>query len=108
MQFGLSNNLVKILQAAIVHPIGHLVNRIIVTQIYPYKRHIATVLALLKSKVSGEDISNYRPISLLSPLSKVFEQVLHFQINQHIEKNNLWNKDNNAYRANHSTATALI
>ena len=86
----------------------HLVNRIIVTQNYPNKKKIARVLALWKSEINREDISYYRHISLLSPLNKVFEGVLHIQINQYMKNIGLWNRDNNAYRANHSTTTALI
>lgn len=105
---GLSNNIVKMSHTAITHPMIHLTNRIIARQLYPNKWKLARVLALWWSMGIREDISNYRPISLLSPLSKVFERFIHFQINQHMEKNRLWNKDMNAYKENHSTTRALI
>ena len=68
---GLSNKIVKMSHAAIIHPMRHLINRIIVTQIYPNKWKLARVLALWKNKGSREDVTIYRPISLLSLLSKI-------------------------------------
>ena len=45
---------------------------------------------------------------MLSLLSKVFEYVIYYQINQHMERMGFWNKDMNAYRENHSTTTVLM
>ena len=104
----LSNNIVKMLHAAITYPMRHPINRIIATQIYPNKWKLARVLAFWKSKGSRDDVSNHHPIILLSPVSKIFKQVIHYQINQHIVKHGLWNKDMNTYRENHSTTIALI
>ena len=50
-------------------------------------------------------MKDYRPISILPILSKVYEkQVLH-QITDFIETQQVYNKHQSGYRRNHSTAT---
>ena len=52
-------------------------------------------------------MKDYRPISILPILSKVYEkQVLH-QITDFIETQQVYNKHQSGYRKNHSTATIL-
>ena len=41
-------------------------------------------------------------------MSKIAEKCIQFQINSHMNKNNLWNQDMNAYREHFSTITALV
>ena len=53
------------------------------------------------------ELKDYRPISILPILSKVYEkQVLH-QITDFIETQQVYNKHQSGYRKNHSTATIL-
>ena len=53
------------------------------------------------------ELKDYRPILILSILSKVYEkQVLH-QITDFIETQQVYNKHQPGYRKNHSTATIL-
>ena len=53
-------------------------------------------------------LENYRPISNLNIIFKVLERVVFKQRNQHILDNNLGNPCQSAYKANHSTETALL
>ena len=58
------------------------------TGIFPDSLKIAKVIPLFKK---GDDkiLSNYRPISLLSSISKVFEKVIYNQIYCHFDTHNL-------------------
>ena len=61
----------------LVSPIlATLINESFSSGIFPDKFKIAKVITLHK-KGSTENPSNYRPISLLSIFSKIFEKVLH-------------------------------
>ena len=51
---------------------------------------------------------NYRPISLLPTLSKVFERVIFNQLYMYIDRNNLLSEQQYRFRANHSTQLAAI
>ena len=63
---------------------------------------------LKKPKLDSTDISNYRPVSNLSFLSKVLERVVDAQLSRYLTENGLHEKLQSAYRKNHSTETALI
>ena len=52
--------------------------------------------------------SNYKPISLLPTISKIFERVIYNQLYDHFIKNNLLSEQQYGFRANHSTELAAI
>ena len=69
----------------------------------------AIISPLLKSHdIDPDTLANYRPISLLSFLSKVFEKVGAGQLNEHLAINNIHDKFQSVYRPGFSTETALI
>ena len=51
---------------------------------------------------------NYRPVSTLHFIGKLIERAVNNQLNEHITINNLMEPMQLAYRAGHSTDTALI
>ena len=51
--------------------------------------------------------SNYRPISLLNPFSKIFERHLHNNINNFLKKHNVLHKYQYGFREGSSTELAL-
>ena len=53
-------------------------------------------------------LKNYRPVSNLSFLSKLLERVVLLQLTDHVSRNNLLERNQSAYRQNHSTETALL
>ena len=73
--------------------------------------HLITVANLIKvAKVfpiyrSGDKkcISNYRPISVLSFFSKVFEKVMYNHLIDFIDDNNILSKHQFGFKKNHST-----
>ncbi len=70
---------------------------------------IAYVTHLLKKpSLCSDDLNNYRPVSLLSFLSKLVERVVCRQLTRHFIKYNLYVLVQSAYRSDHSTETALL
>lgn len=68
----------------------------------------AVVKPLLKKPgLDAETPSNYRPVSNLAFLSKVFEKVSSKQLVHYLTENNLFEPLQSAFRANNSTETAL-
>ena len=65
-------------------------------------------LVLKKSILDQDDAKNYRPISNLTFISKVIERIVAEQIKKHLVDSNLMPPLQSAYRAGHSTETALI
>ena len=105
---GLSNHIIKLSMEPLILPITYLINQCIETSIFPNKWKLSKVVPLYKGKGSEDNPTNYRPISLLNPMSKILEKEIQHQLCKHMNKYGLWNKDLNAYRPNHSTITALI
>jgi hypothetical protein len=63
---------------------------------------------LKKASFDQNDFKHYRPVSNLSFLSKIIEKVVLSQTLKHLTVNNLLNPLQSAYRASHSTETALL
>ena len=63
---------------------------------------------LKKTTLNPEILKNYRPVSNLSFLSKILEKVVLRQLSSHLLTNNLFYSHRSAYRAGHSTETALL
>ena len=51
---------------------------------------------------------NYRPVAILSPLSKVLEKVIYEQVYNYFTKFSLFHPNLHGYRKNRSTQTALL
>ena len=72
--------------------------------VFPDNLKIAKVVPVFKSG-DGEIPTNYRPISVLTYLSKIFEKLLYGRINDYFTKNNLLSQQR--FRNNHSTSLAI-
>ena len=62
---------------------------------------------LKKPSLDSECLQNYRPISTLPFLSKILEKIVLSQLLLHLTRNDLLHSNQSAYRACHSTETAL-
>ena len=72
-------------------------------------KEAVVVPALKKPHLDCENYANYRPISILSTaVSKLLERAVAQRIDQHCFANGLYTKFQSAYRAHHSTETALM
>ena len=81
-------------------------NCAIYTKTYPTDLNIAKVSAIFKSG-DKEDINNYRPISVIPTLARVFERLIYNQIYDYLTVNYLLNPKQYGFRSLHSTASAL-
>ena len=75
----------------------------------PKSLKIANIRPLLKKTVLDSDIlKNYRPVSSLTFISKVIEEVISGRLNEHLINNSLFDPLQSAYRDKQSTETALL
>ena len=69
----------------------------------------AVVTPLLKKPSDDQDLlSNYRPVSNLSFISKILEKVVASRLSQHKTAHGLYEPFQSAYRSGHSTETAVL
>ena len=54
------------------------------------------------------EVNNYRPISLISNISKIIEKLIHRRLNSFLEQNNIFYPSQFGFRDRHSTSHALI
>ena len=77
------------------------------SSIYPDKWKIATVVPLFIGGVK-EDISNYRPVSLLPVPGKILEKIVHDQMMSFLKNNDSLCEKQNGFRPNHSTINSIV
>lgn len=86
-----------------------LINSSFSSGVFPLGLKCAVIVP--KIKKSGLDINdscNFRPVSNLPFLSKIFERLVLSRLCDHFMKNNLFPKCQSAYRPYHSTETVLL
>ena len=85
------------------------VNSSLRTGTFPANAHTAMVSPLLKKpSLCKDDLKNYRPVSNLHFTAKIIEKCVAAQFVEHLNLNQLMDPLQSAYRACHSTETALI
>ncbi|MES9905404.1 MAG: reverse transcriptase family protein [Sedimenticola sp.] len=107
---GLDNigpRLLKVAAQSISDSLTRIINHSITTSNFPDKWKEAKVTPLHKSG-SCFDVNNFRPISILPTLSKVFEKHVHNSLMLYLSNFNLLCKTQSGFRQGHSCETALV
>ena len=101
--------LLKQCSSELVPVITTIINASLTKSVVPpdFKRAVIRPL-FKKSTLDKEGLQNYRPVSNLPFASKLVEKVVARQMNDHVDGNTLRDKMQSAYRAGHSTETALL
>ncbi|MEM6999126.1 MAG: reverse transcriptase domain-containing protein, partial [Pseudomonadota bacterium] len=88
-------------------PLVNIINNSIDNHIFPDKWKIARVSPVPKIDQPTK-LKDYRPISILPVLSKVYERVILSQLCQFIERNSLYCPNQSGFRKGHTTTTLLL
>ena len=83
-------------------------NKLFLNDIYPQKWKEALIIPILKSGKDSTDASSYRPIALISCLSKILEKILNKRLMWYLEKHNLIDKTQCGYRQGRSAPDHLV
>jgi hypothetical protein len=111
---GISSRILKSCMDVISKPLSHIINESFKQSIYPERLKYALVRPIYKM---GErtDVSNYRPISLLTTFSKIFERATYARLYQHVQVNNIiapeqygFRKDQNAEMATYTVTNHIL
>ena len=87
--------------------ITHIVNLSLISESVPDDLKSAKIIPLHKKK-SRLDVGNYRPISILSCVSKVLERCVYIQIESYLRENQILYDYQSGFRPGYSTETCLI
>ena len=103
----LDNFSVKLAADYLAEPLHHVISLSLMQQRFPECWKVTKIVPLHK-KQSPLKPENYRPVAILSPLSKVLEKAVYEQIYGYFSKNHLFHPTLHGYRGGRSTMTALI
>ena len=103
----LDNLSVKIAADVITPPLHHIISLSLLQQRFPSQWKYAKVLPLHKKECILER-KNYRPVAILSPLSKILEKIIYEQLYGYFTRNHILHPNLHGYRKNRSTLTALL
>ena len=99
--------LLKIAAPLIIPPLTDLINLSFETGAFPDKIKVTIVIPVHKAG-SKLDINNYRPISLLSVFSKIFEKIMHARLTIFLEEHNIIYTSQFGFQKNKSILHSLI
>jgi len=85
---GISTKMVKFIGPEIAIPLAHVFNKSLESGVFPEKLKQCRVIPIFKSG-SHLECDNYRPISLLSSISKVLEKIVADKLLYHLQTNDL-------------------
>lgn len=99
-------SVVKKIISFIAEPIAYIVNHCLQRGIFPDSLKEAKVIPVFK-KGSKEELSNYRPISLLPAISKIFEKIIYKRLYSYIKKFHILTNTQYGFLPNSSTEHAI-
>ena len=104
---GISTSLLKYLSPALIAPLRIIINQSLIREIFPDQLKNAKVIPIYKKGLHTL-VGNYRPISLLSSISKLFEKVAYEQLYAYLHLNRLLYRSQYGFRPDHSTELAVL
>ena len=100
--------IVKLSMPFISSPLIYICNKMLSTGTFPtWLKKFSQVLPLFK-KGNKTEMSDYRPVSLLTSFCKIFEKVIYNRLLQHTKENNIIDPDQYGFKNNSSTELAIF
>ena len=88
-------------------PLMNIFNTSLQRAIFPNDWKLAKVTPIFKEG-SKADCGNYRPISVISAVAKLFEKLVYQQLSSFLRLNGILVEQQSGFRYQHSTETALL
>jgi hypothetical protein len=104
---GVSTKMIKLVGEEISFPLAHIFNISLREGVFPDKLKLCRVIPIFKSG-NPLDCDNYRPISLLSSISKILEKIVSQKLIKHLLENDLLYVHQYGFLPNRSTEHNLL
>lgn len=102
----ISNRLLKEFRGILVPPLTYLFNQCFRVGVFPTALKRSVIVPVYKAG-ERDRISNYRPISLLSSVSKILEKLINTRLINYLEKHKLLSDSQFGFRRARSTSDAV-
>ena len=99
--------LIKCVSDALTTPLTKLINESFESGFYPNMLKYAKVVPIHKAK-STEELTNYRPVSLLPIFNKILEKLMHTRLISFLEKHNIIFEHPFGFQKKKSTSLAIL
>ena len=103
----ISNKVLQFVAPYILQPLKHLINMSLKTGYFPDKFKVAKIIPIFKD-TDKHEFNNYRPISLLSSLSRLFESIVCFQLTGFADACDIFSKHQFGFRAKHNVQHPIL
>ena len=104
---GISARIVKLSYKYFLVPLVHICTLSLIHGVFPNELKIAKVIPLYKGG-NARLFVNYRPVSVLSIFSKIYERLMYNRLSEFIELNDILYRLQFGFRKRHSTSVALM
>lgn len=105
--YGISNNTLKLHKSSLSLPLSKLINQSMSTGDFPEALKIAIVKPIFKGGDKTKR-QNYRPISILPIVSKIYESIILSRLTTHIKSNNIVSDNQFGFVTNSNTEAAVL
>lgn len=103
----ISSTILKTIEPFIIQPLVHIINLSLIKGVFPNKLKLALVQPIFKTG-TPTDITNYRPISILSSLSKIIEKIVKKRLTDYLTKYNILSSNQYGFREGLNTDSAIL
>ena len=103
----ISTKLLKEIVPLIITPLHYLINLSLEKGFLPTELKLAKIVPVFKDG-NCHEFTNYRPISLLSSISKLFEKIVYRQLYRFLNINEILYKHQYGFRAGHNTSHPVL
>ncbi|KAL4143386.1 hypothetical protein QTP88_005723 [Uroleucon formosanum] len=104
----ITNSILKKLPHKAILFMTALFNALLKLSYFPTNWKLATIIMIKKPGKDNTDPKNYRPISLLSSVSKIFEKIIHTRLISHLNATDAIPHCQFGFKPNHSTTQQLL
>ena len=105
---GIGNNILRACAPSITEPLKMIAQKSIDTGVFPKSWKKSNVVPIFKHKGAKDSVANYRPISLLSCMSKVVERQVYNELYNFCMENGLLSEKNSGFKKKVGTIDQLI
>jgi len=103
----ISNHIIKLTAPFTIAPSTYICTAVLSTGVFPDRLKYAVVKPIFK-KGNKQEISNYRPISLLTSFSKIIEKLIYARLHAHTDMNNILVQEQYGFQTHSSTEQAAF
>jgi len=103
----ISDHIIKFSAPFIISSLTYTCNAVLSTGVFPDRLKYSIVKPIFK-KGNKQEISNYRPIYLLTSFSKIMEKLIYARLLAHIDKNSILVCKKYGFRTHSSTEKAVF